>query len=539
MSLMRLTFSGLLIWCVLQVRATHAQDPSPPAPSRSLQPLHGAPSNRVNSGLVYLDVTVLDKHGNPVVSGLTQKDFSITQDEISQRIFSFEAPEAHASDSAGDTPSGDAPVTIFVLDQLNATFEQMAYMRYCVHQYLASQPDLLTAPAEVILLDNWRLEVVQAYTRDKSELLEVVDDLPTALSFSLDHPSYAQDRLVQSIEALQKIALQSSAMSGRKNIVWIEYGDPPLYTSALANRTVDYIKHFVQQTTNMLVDARVSLFVIYPEVEGTGDAMPLKAESAPKTVGDEDPFAGEVNFNVFVNATGGKLFTRHDIDEEIRSALELGSRYYTLTYQPPSGKFDGHFTRIRVTLNNPSLAALTKAGYFALEKTSAISPHTRANMELSEALRATVPLLGMTVTVRPLVRHSDTQTEDFVLEVVMNHLKWRAGADGKRSTEVELLAASLDANRDLLASKNEALTILAPTRDRARLTEVRSGLKITLRIPRRTTTVRFVLRDERTRQLGAVEISRQLLDAAPESPSSAPNPVLQRRTTPSTAPMQP
>ena len=49
------------------------------------------PTIGVTSGLVFLDVTVLDKKGRPVVKGLTKDDFLITEDKKPQRVFSFEA----------------------------------------------------------------------------------------------------------------------------------------------------------------------------------------------------------------------------------------------------------------------------------------------------------------------------------------------------------------------------------------------------------------------------------------------------------------
>jgi hypothetical protein len=52
-----------------------------------------APTIRVTSRLVFLDVTVVDKKGRPVVKGLTKDDFTITEDKKPQRIFSFEAPD--------------------------------------------------------------------------------------------------------------------------------------------------------------------------------------------------------------------------------------------------------------------------------------------------------------------------------------------------------------------------------------------------------------------------------------------------------------
>jgi hypothetical protein len=79
------------------------------------------PTIKVTSALVFLDVTVLDKKGRPVESGLTKDDFTITEDKIPQTIFSFEAPEVHVMGTGGEdeSPNGKAPKTILVMDMLN------------------------------------------------------------------------------------------------------------------------------------------------------------------------------------------------------------------------------------------------------------------------------------------------------------------------------------------------------------------------------------------------------------------------------------
>src|SRR5579871_1192427 len=122
-----------------------------------------APTIRVTSRLVYLDVTVLDKKKRPVVNGLTKDDFTITEDKKPQRIFSFEAPETHVVDAnaTDDDRSGKAPVTIFVLDVLNSSIEDFGYIRYMVHKYLAAQPAQLNSPAELMVLGNYSLDMVQ------------------------------------------------------------------------------------------------------------------------------------------------------------------------------------------------------------------------------------------------------------------------------------------------------------------------------------------------------------------------------------------
>ena len=62
-----------------------------------------------------------------------------------------------------------------------------------------------------------------------------------------------------------------------------------------------HLQHYVHATTNMLVDARISLFVIHPGLKVGGSVMPLSAMDAAVNLGDDDPFAGDINFGVFVN----------------------------------------------------------------------------------------------------------------------------------------------------------------------------------------------------------------------------------------------
>ena len=83
---------GLL--CALMLVALSASQSMPQSPSKNQSGPSNVPTIQVTSRLVFLDVTVLDKEGNPVVSGLGQDDFTITENKKPQRIFSFEGLEA-------------------------------------------------------------------------------------------------------------------------------------------------------------------------------------------------------------------------------------------------------------------------------------------------------------------------------------------------------------------------------------------------------------------------------------------------------------
>jgi VWFA-related protein len=223
-------------------------------PAQIQQAPSDAPTFRVTSRLVFLDVTVLDHKGRPVVKGLTKDDFTITEDKTPQAIFSFEAPESHVADvnAEADNPAGEAPVTIFVLDLLNSSFADFVYIRYSVRKYLMAQPAHLNSPAELLVLSNNSLEMLQGYTREKEDLLYALDHLPAALPYKEVNGSFWPERFAQSIDALQQIALQNKGVPGRKNIVWVGHGGPSLITEPFPGSVVEELNRYVHDTTNML-----------------------------------------------------------------------------------------------------------------------------------------------------------------------------------------------------------------------------------------------------------------------------------------------
>jgi hypothetical protein len=110
-----------------------------------------------------------------------------------------------------------------VLDLLNSRLEDFAYIRYRVRKYLTAQPARLNSPAELMVLGNKSLEMVQGYTRNKADLLYALDHVPAAL--------------------------QNKGIPGRKNIVWVGHGGPSLFTEPLAGTAADELQEYVHDTT--------------------------------------------------------------------------------------------------------------------------------------------------------------------------------------------------------------------------------------------------------------------------------------------------
>ena len=514
--------------------AAQSQSQAPPSPTTTLQ---------VTSKLVFLDVTVLDKKGHPVVSGLAKDDFTITEGKMPQRIFSFEAPGVHST-SAGasaDNPDGNAPHTILVLDQLNSSFQDFAYIRWEVQRYLEFQPKELQSPTELMLAGNNSLELVQSYTRNREELLSALKHIPAAIPYKMSGSFWAE-RLAQSFDALNQIALENGGFPGRKNIIWVGHGSPGINTVFLDSRTAGDLQQYAHMITNLLVDARISLFVIYPGLPAASRRSPMGSEmDAELNVGDDGPFAttGDINFGVFVDETGGKLFyNRNDLDQEMRDSEQIGSEYYTLTYQPHGGDDNGRFRRIRVTMRDPNLRAVTKLGYYAPDKNAPLDPRMHLMQTVVEAARSTIPFDALHIAIGNLVRHPDTETVQLTGNLRAQDLNWLPSENGMSRVDLIIAAASLNDYRNILTSRLQGMEVTASTDKLAHLGPGDTvAVTFTLRIPKKAKSVRVVMETENGGRIGTAEVGRKAIDAAPAEPTPQPQLAPPRNFAPNSAPI--
>ena len=519
----------LLLSALIATAAAQTQTAAPTPPSQNLHSTASdTPTLRVTSTLVFLDVTVLDKKGRPVTSGLTRNDFTITEDKKPETIFSFEAPQEHHLPAAArdENPEGKSPTTILVLDLLNSTFEDFAYIRWSTRQFLLSQPENLPAPAEMLVVGDESLEMIQGFTRSRSDLLYALNHLPAAYPFKRMNASFFWERFSQSFDALQQIALQNKGIPGRKNIIWIGHGGPSLILSPIyiPPKAVAELNQYTHSTVNMLVNSRISLFVIYPGLPVYRGGMNYSAMMSTEQIGDNDPFAGDISFGLLVNETGGKLFfNRNDVDAEIAQSEQMGEHYYTLTYQPRDGASDGKFRRIRVTLRDPNLRAVTKIGYYAPDAKAPVDPRQQRMENIAEAVQSTIPFNSLDVQLSRVVRHPDSQSVEFTANLSSRNISLLPKDAGGASATLVLGAASLDENRDILSSRVETLQLVSTNSRGAKLPNVVSRVPVSLRIPRRTRTIRVVIEDTDGGRMGAVNLDRKELNAAPAEPTPEPS----------------
>jgi VWFA-related protein len=482
---------------------------------------------RVTSNLVFLDVTVVDRKGQPVVSGLTKDNFTIMENGKPQRIFSFDAPAA--SEKTRETASTNT--TILVLDLLNTPTGDSANARDGIRQFLLLQAERLPSQTELMVLNNTALNLAAAYTHNRNKLLSALEQVRPETPYKLRGGDWADERLAQSIEALQQIALQNRGSPGRKNILWVGQGGPNIKMDPADPSYDRHVGFFAHGTTNMLVDARISLFLVHPGgVKGAGNPdlsrIEVREVAKQKDLEDFDPFAKTVNFGLFIKGTGGKFFdNRNDVVRAIAEAQDLGSNYYTLTYQPQAVEKDGKFRKIEVVMRERNLRAMTKTGYYAPEPTSKSGPtqnHVDPAIEIDEAAQSGFLIDSLGMSLVNVERHPDSQTVEVKTLLKSTHLRWQSTDDGRSTSDITVEAVSLSKKREILASRMRPLTIFSDSQDPARLAASETPVTFIVPVPPLTEEVRLIILAQDGGQIGTLELAHEALVSAPESPSPIP-----------------
>jgi hypothetical protein len=117
--------------------------------------------------------------------------------------------------------------------------------------------------------------------------------------------------------------------------------------------------------------------------------------------------------------TGGKAFyNTNDLSTAVRNAIEAGSNYYTLTYQPSNRDSAGRYREIHVVLNGNLKAAgyylAYRHGYF-IDDDSSPSKYSAAGVSGTDVLA----LDSRVKYVRLAMSHGAPTPEDILFKVRM------------------------------------------------------------------------------------------------------------------------
>jgi VWFA-related protein len=509
-------FSLLLLSCppplIAQASPDHPVNSKSPEVTRhkleKSQDTESTYTLKVKSRIVVLDIVVTDKHG-ALVDHLTKDDFEIREDKVPQTISSLEHTRP-APQTAQDVPihstaeldrlKPNAPVNILVLDEMNTRFEDEAFTRYSLQQYLKGKADVLEQPTMLIAVDVQHFMVLRDYTTSKSDILSALNHHLAVYPWQVDNGSLKHERFNASFASLIEIAEATAGHPGHKNMIWIGRGFPSINMENFSPNAADALKSAIQQCTNMLRDSRITLNTIDPA--GVSAITTIDSNGF-----EEDPFGGQVNFNSMATATGGRVFrNRNDVDAMVDRSVREGADFYTLSYTPlpvEDRDPDKPFRSIKIVMKDHDLHAITRAGYYESEATAAKppdrpgeKPSTRVVFDLSVAISSTMVYDGVPFTLTRDQAHPD----DFHLGLRSSDVDWHSDPSGKEVGEVAIFVESFDRKDKLVNRAAHSLNL-----ERHDSANVDAAVEITATIPTQppAARLRFVLRVGSSGKIGA------------------------------------
>jgi VWFA-related protein len=342
---------GVLLSMVVCAVAGWAQQPAAPV-------LNSGPATGPSP--ISLDVVVSPRGGAPV-PGLTQQDFTVTDNKAPAAITSFRA-----------LGGKDAPVeVIVVIDDVNTVYTTVAYERGEIEKFFKANGGKLAYPTQLAIVSDTGTQIQRGFSTDGAALSESLEHDVIALRDIRRSAGFygATDRLQVSIRALQQIVSYGTGLPGRKVVLWVSPGWPILNgpNVEISGKDQQAIFDTIVSLSTAFRQARITLYSVDPL--GTQDAGGfhnfyyqnfLKGIRKPGDTG-----FGNLALQVFATQTGGQVLnSSNDIAGLLQKAMSDTNAYYELSFDPSRGE-PNEYHQIDVKVAKPGLVARTRNGYYS------------------------------------------------------------------------------------------------------------------------------------------------------------------------------
>jgi VWFA-related protein len=388
-------FIAVSLWITLVLSITVASQTSVDQPQ---EVLHSDQTLRTNTRLVVVDVVATDSKGQPVPD-LKAADFTLLEDGKPQKIsgFNFEhpggAPTPTAQAQLPPSVVSNAPkfqsnsLNVILFDTVNGEFSEHAYARDQLLKFLSTAE--LGRPVAIFALQN-QLKLLHDFTTDNKSLSAAVAKYrppaqtinsesieSRASAFATRGDYHTSERGIETtLNQLNALAKVLAGYPGRKNLIWLSESFPltlfPETTNQL-NMDGQSLKNAGNgQSVNQNLQTSAPFKTYGALVKKVSDSL-MAAQVAVYPVdagalGKDDHLGSQHTMDSMAESTGGKSFKNsNDLVMGLRTSIEDGSTYYTLTYYPENKKWDGMFRTIQVKSGRSNVSLRYREGYYALD----------------------------------------------------------------------------------------------------------------------------------------------------------------------------
>jgi VWFA-related protein len=338
--------------------AQQQQSPPPAPPPATDQPQ--LPTFRTGANLVRVDVTVLDRRGNPVPA-LRSEDFLIEEDGVPQKVTSLKFIEANGQPdddfslpirspehAAAEAARDDVRVFLIFWDEYSIDqFGSSIRAREALTKFVttAFQPTDLVA-----LMDQLTPTDAIRFTRDFKDLGLDIKKLRGRLGLLVPTRSAVEDaqlmrggdirrlRAEVTLSALKSaVVFLGTLREGRKAVIFFSEGVRGLGSDAMT------IMSDVVRSAN---ESNTAIYAVDPRGltgRGSSDSLYMLAEN-----------------------TGGRTIANtNGLGTALNEIVHEASAFYLLGYSSIKNPADGKFHQIKVRVDRPGLEVRARHGYWA------------------------------------------------------------------------------------------------------------------------------------------------------------------------------
>jgi VWFA-related protein len=288
---------------------------------------------RVDSQLVTLNISVIDRGTNRGLMGLNQSDFKLFEDGQEQRIVQFE--------------SSSAPFDmVLLIDLSGSTREVVKLIRAAALRFVeAARP----ADRIAVIVFAGEAKIISELTADRELLRQRIETIDTARGDTklYDATNFAMSEVLKQSKNSRRtaIVLMSDGLDGTIPGISSQQGS---------------VKYSYPETLRNIQEFDGVLYTLW-----------LNTEYEAMSPLDTQPEAFEMGHNRMkeMAEAGGGIFFPVERLTDLAGAYEqvvadLGT-VYSLAYKPANSARDGHWRAIRIGVDRPNAVPRGKRGYYA------------------------------------------------------------------------------------------------------------------------------------------------------------------------------
>jgi VWFA-related protein len=458
-------------------------------------------------------VVAQDKNGQPVAD-LSKDDFELFVNHKPQQIATFTVtsvtpaspvalPPGTFSNRQTASEVSQGRYTVFLLDWHNTNWQLQSWSHQELAQMLTDLP--AGSKAALYVIDNG-LQIIQEFTSDHELLKARAESLWGQIQAPITGVDQAELAAHQTVAAFQAIAKHLAGISGQKVLVWVSTGfplanpravppgAPPVRPMAGNFSPVPAFLEDIDKAVHLLGSSNIV-------VEST-EARYLNASLSPAT-GPTKTFVESLE--MIAERTGGRFFPgdTNDFASTLRDAANDRSTSYELGYYAGDNLQPG-LQPFEIVCRRPGVTLRYREGFYVDKRPTVVKAdsHTEAQDVLERAVDAVQIPLTATATrtmgnVPSIVLRLNVDPGALTLR--HDGVLWRA--------KVSVLARFADEEDFQIGDvplDSPALNLTEAQHDKA----LRDGLtlRFPMKMPAGAATLRVLVRDEASGNMGSVTI---------------------------------